>query len=273
MELVVCSTSVLGIMDGSTKLSFTTRSAWLAIRPECQYLRWTCAHLRQGTHPSRKGTNIKVIKRYLNVATIASDGLLVVKRNKPFVPAKEFTIFPRSVLHGLLTSIHLQLSHPSANLMKIVMKRSSLLWIWRRPLIVLQRLVLNAQHSSSSHTLLLNRPHLVHMRPFAAHLLLTLWSEKNRLYYYAGMLFLLHYWPNHWGRDNWGIPSRNHSVLSRSKGGPFAVVRTDPAPWFQAFVNDSILKSHRISIELGRFKNANQILSQNMQSKKSGNIY
>lgn len=102
---------------------FTTRSAWLAIQPECQYLRWTCAHLRQRTRPSRKGTNIKVIKRYLNVATIASGGLLVVKWNKPFVPVKELIIIPRSVLHGLLTSIHLQLSHPSANLMKIVMKR------------------------------------------------------------------------------------------------------------------------------------------------------
>lgn len=40
--------------------------------------------------------------------------------------------------------------------------------------------------------------------------------------------------------------------------GPFVVVRTDPAPWFQAFVTDQILESHRISIELGRFKNANK---------------
>lgn len=40
--------------------------------------------------------------------------------------------------------------------------------------------------------------------------------------------------------------------------GPFAVVRTDPAPGFQALANDPIPKSHRISIELGHFKNANK---------------
>lgn len=44
----------------------------------------------------------------------------------------------------------------------------------------------------------------------------------------------------------------------RPMDGPFVVVRTDPAPWFQAFVTDQILKSHRISIELGRFKNGNK---------------
>ena len=123
MDSVVRNLSVSNILDGSAKLPFTTRSAWLAIQPECSDLRRTCAHLRQGTHPSRKATNIKDIKRYLNVATIANDGLLVVKRNDPFVPSKELIIIPRSVLHGLLTSIHLQLSHPSANQMKTIMKR------------------------------------------------------------------------------------------------------------------------------------------------------
>ena len=44
----------------------------------------------------------------------------------------------------------------------------------------------------------------------------------------------------------------------RPLNGPFVVVRTDPAPGFQALVNDKTLHSHRISIELGRFKNANK---------------
>lgn len=41
----------------------------------------------------------------------------------------------------------------------------------------------------------------------------------------------------------------------RPRDGPFAVVRTDPSPGFQALANDLILKFHRISIELGRLKN------------------
>ena len=52
-----------------------------------------------------------------------NDGLLVVKRNDPFVPSKELIIIPRSVLQGVLTSIHLKLSHPSVNQMKTIMKR------------------------------------------------------------------------------------------------------------------------------------------------------
>lgn len=129
IESVVHTTSLSDIMDGSTKLPFTTRSAWLTIQPEWPDLRRTCAHLRQGTCSSRKTTNIKYIKCYLNVATRASDGLLVVKQNEPFMPAKKLIIISRSVLHGLLTSIHLQLSHPSANQIRLLWNGSYLFWI------------------------------------------------------------------------------------------------------------------------------------------------
>ena len=89
MDSVVRNTSVSDILDSYANQPFTTRSAWLAMQPECSDLSRTCAHLRQGTRPSRKATNIKDIKRYLNVATKANDGLLVVKRNDPYVPSKE----------------------------------------------------------------------------------------------------------------------------------------------------------------------------------------
>ncbi|CAC5426725.1 unnamed protein product [Mytilus coruscus] len=41
--------------------------------------------------------------------------------------------------------------------------------------------------------------------------------------------------------------------------GPFAVIRTDPAPGFQALVNDELLRRHRNTIEVGRVKNKNKI--------------
>lgn len=40
--------------------------------------------------------------------------------------------------------------------------------------------------------------------------------------------------------------------------GPFAVVRTDPAPAFKALVADAVLAQHRISLELGWAKNPNK---------------
>ena len=61
IDSVVRNTFVSNILDGYEKLPFTTRSARLAIQPECSDLRRTCAHLRQGTRPSRKATNIKIL--------------------------------------------------------------------------------------------------------------------------------------------------------------------------------------------------------------------
>lgn len=51
---------------------------------------------------------------------------------------------------------------------------------------------------------------------------------------------------------------------------PFAVVRTDPAPGFQAFANYQILKSYWISIEVGRFKT---ICCRTRRSPKSPGTY
>ena len=59
------SISVDDVLDGSSKLPFTTRSTWRTIQSECPDLRRTCAHLRQGTRPSKKITDIRDVKRYL----------------------------------------------------------------------------------------------------------------------------------------------------------------------------------------------------------------
>ena len=81
------------------------------------------AHLRQGTRPSKKIANAKNVKRYLNVAAVAQDGLLVVRRNDPFNHARDCIIVPRSVLEGLITALHIQLYHPSTHQLKQVMHR------------------------------------------------------------------------------------------------------------------------------------------------------
>ena len=40
--------------------------------------------------------------------------------------------------------------------------------------------------------------------------------------------------------------------------GPLAVIRTDPAPGFAALRNDPLLSQHRITVEIGRAKNAHK---------------
>ncbi len=53
------------------------------------------------------------MKRYLNTVTLASDGLLVVQRDTPLSNTTDCIVVPRSVLHGLLMSLHIRLDHPS----------------------------------------------------------------------------------------------------------------------------------------------------------------
>ena len=44
----------------------------------------------------------------------------------------------------------------------------------------------------------------------------------------------------------------------RPPDGPRAIVRTDPAPGFQALVKDDLLASSILCIEIGRVKNVNK---------------
>ena len=87
-----------------TRLPFTTRSAWTDIQSECPDLRRTHAHLKQGTRPSKKLTNMKDVKRYLNVVSIAKDGVLIVRRNDPLLPSREAIV--ARVLDGLATALY-----------------------------------------------------------------------------------------------------------------------------------------------------------------------
>ena len=77
-ESVVRSVQVESRLNQSCRVPFASRSAWLQIQSECPYLRRTHAYLKQGTRPSKKLNNIKDVKRYLLVAAIAKDNLLIV---------------------------------------------------------------------------------------------------------------------------------------------------------------------------------------------------
>ena len=66
---------------------------------------------------------MKDVKRYLNVATIAKDGLLTMRRGNGLAPPRECIVVPRHLLDGLLLAIHIKLNHPSAYQLKNVVSR------------------------------------------------------------------------------------------------------------------------------------------------------
>lgn len=110
---VINKVSISEISTGSSKMPFVSRPAWLSLQADCPDLRRCHAHLKQGTQPSKKLTNIKDIKRYLQSCSISRDGLLVVPSCEPFSAVKERIVVPRKVLPGLLTALHVRLNHPS----------------------------------------------------------------------------------------------------------------------------------------------------------------
>ena len=115
--------SVGDILSGNIKLPFASRNVWKANQLECPDLRRVKAHLTQGTRPSKKLTNIHNVKRYLNIVSIARDGLLVAKYSEPLVADRECIVVPRPLLPGLLTALHIKLQHPSMHQLRKVVKR------------------------------------------------------------------------------------------------------------------------------------------------------
>ena len=260
-DSVVRATTFQDVLDGNVKLPFTSRSAWKGIQADCPDLRRTHAHLIQGTRPSKKLTNIKDVKRYLNVATIAADGLLVVKRNEPLIPSRECIIVPRHVLDGLLTALHIQLNHPSNHQFKLVVKR----YLYALDVDKAIDRVTNSCHSCAS----LRQTPSVRVeqstspppnsigQSFAADVLkrarqLILVLRETATSYTSTLLL-----------ENERHLTLRDALLQlcipmRPMDGPPAVIRTDPAPGFKALTEDKLLNQHRIIIELGRSKNPNK---------------
>ena len=121
-DSVVRAASVQDIRSLS-HLPFTTRSAWYEVQAECPDFGRTHAHLKQGSRPSKKTTNINDVKRYLNVASIAKDGLLVVPHRDPLSRSTELIVVPRSAIDGLITALHVRLDHPTTHQLNLAMKR------------------------------------------------------------------------------------------------------------------------------------------------------
>ncbi|KAJ8346823.1 hypothetical protein SKAU_G00282240 [Synaphobranchus kaupii] len=260
-DSVVRMTSVQDVLDGSVRLPFTSRSAWLVTQSECPDLRRTHAHLIQGTRPSRKITNVRDVKRYLNVATLAADGLLVIRREEPLSPARECIVIPRQVLDGLLTALHIQLAHPTCHQLKAVVKR----YLYALDLDKAVERVSDGCHSCAA----LRRspgakveqstsppPDAVGVS-FAADVLkrsrqVILVLRETVTSFTSTLL----------------ISDERHETLRdalvqlciqmRPMDGPLAVVRTDPAPGFKALVGDGFLHQHRVTLELGHAKNPNK---------------
>ena len=120
---VISSVSVSDVLQGRVPMPFCNPNTWKSTQHDCNDLRRTYAHLSQGTRPGKKATNITDVKRYLRVASVGRDGLLIVKQAVPFRRTQNLTIVPQHVLSGLLTALHLQFEHPTASQLTLAFNR------------------------------------------------------------------------------------------------------------------------------------------------------
>ena len=111
-------------MSGHVRVPYDNRAVWRKLQMECQDLSKVYTHLRNGTRPTSKRTKLTTVKRYLQNVTISSkDGLLIVVHSAPFLPPMELIVIPEHLIHGLMTSLHLKLNHPTTMQLSKVFKR------------------------------------------------------------------------------------------------------------------------------------------------------
>ena len=260
-DSVVRNVSIYDILQNKSNLPFTSRSAWRQIQNDCPDLRRVHAHLKQGTRPSKKLTNIRDVKRYLNSVSIASDGLLVVKSTLPFAPVSEAIVVPRSVLDGLLTALHIKLNHPSRHQFQMVLQRQFFALDMNDAI----SRVTSACHTCASlrsfpsslvHQSSEDPPEVVGIS-FAAdvikrHRQLILVLRECATSFTASCL----------------VPDEKHDTLRDALtqlivgvhplDGPRAVIRVDLSPGFQSMANNDSLNHLNVTIEVGRVKNKNK---------------
>lgn len=221
---------------------------------------------RPSTHSCSPGTRYPSVqkahvKRYLQVASVAKDGLLVVRRVQPLSTTRECIIVPRQVLNGLLTALRIQLNHPARHQLRSVIQRYFHALDLDK---AVDRVSSSCHHCAS----LRNTPHTVINQStedppdasgisFAADVIkrsrqLILVLRETTTSFMTSCL----------------IDNERHDTLRdalirlciefRPLDGPPAVIRTDPAPGFTRLAQDELLQNHRLSIEVGRIKNPNK---------------
>ena len=260
-ESVVRSCSVKDVLQSTAPVPFCSRSGWYELQLLDQSLRRTSASLKQGTKPSRKEVDIQDVKRYLHVAKIARDGLLVVENHSPVLGKTERIIVPRMYIHGLLECLHLKLDHPSKSQLRQVFCRA----FYALDIDEAIDIVSKRCHTCLSLSDMPNRflqqtsttkPEAIGSN-FSADIVKRSGQSFLVLREYISSFTTAKRIPNEKAdtlRNNLIVLGSN--LIPRS--GPTSVIKVDPASSFRGLMNDQQLKRNGIVLELGEPKYMNK---------------
>jgi len=113
--------AVHDIISGKSTASFMNRSAWKAVQLKDKACINATTCLTTGQTPSKKtGKTNSETRKIADKATIATDGLLVVKHTIPLSSTKqERIVIPSQYAESLLNQLHIKLQHPAKSQMKL----------------------------------------------------------------------------------------------------------------------------------------------------------
>ena len=260
-SVVVRHISVQEVLAGHKSVPFGNRVAWKSLQMECHDLRRVHAHLTSGTRPTAKNTKVGVVKKFLRNVKIARDGLLVVKQAQAFLPETELIVVPLDILHGLVTSLHLSLNHPTMHQLTNVFNRcyyslkvADCISSVTKSCSQCQALQtipaeLHAQSSTKPPTVPLNEFSADVMRRCKQFILAI--RDTFSSYTSASLM-----------TDEQHGTLRKHLIIMISALRPNpqtkAMVRVDNAPGFGPLREDQTLSSHQIVLDFGRKHNKNK---------------
>ena len=252
---------VKDVIDGTVNVPYTSRAAWRMAQDECIDCRQAKAQLKQGTRPSKKVTDRRDLKQYLRYCTLARDGLLIVRKEEPFMATVERIVVPRSLAHGLATALHLKFDHPTPNQLKLIMKRSFYA-------IAIDQVIDDISDKCSECAALRSIPnHLIEQSTESPPYAIGITYAGDVLRREKQMIFILREYVTSYIQAIVVQDEKHDSLRSaiillvsplQPASGPTSVVRVDPAPGFRALRDDEILLRHGIAIEMGREKNPNK---------------
>ena len=253
------------VLSGKSKVPFATKSSWLKVQQACPDLSRVHKYLTTGAAIPKKKKKLTDVKRYISCGTTVltgnHDGLLVIKQLTPFKPVTTRVVIPREVSNGLLTALHIQLNHPSANQLKLVFSRE----FFCLDMDALARKVTDQCYMCTS---LKTIPSTFHQQSssvpgniigckYAADVVrrssqFILIAREDITSYTEGVLI------NDEKADTLCKGLLLLMTRFRSPQGPRAVIRTDPASGLRSLLNNKMLEKYNLGIELGEPKNINK---------------
>ena len=257
--------SVSDVISGKARMPYTTKSSWKQIQDSCPDLVKLRKYLTNSAKIPKKRKKFTDVKRYLNLGVTALtgnlNGLLVIKQTTPFKPTSYRVVIPRNVSDGLLTALHIQLNHPSTHQLKLLFSRE----FFCLDLDSKARKITESCHTCAS---LKKVPSLYHEQTTSEPdgIIGSRFSVDivNR---YSQCILILRENVTSYTEGTIIANEKSNTLREgllmlvsklRSKNGPKAIIRSDPASGFRTLLNDEMLKKFNIEIELGEPKNINK---------------